>query len=66
MVHRKCLQGDQLLAIAVVEVAQLKDHPYLEDPSRSIVMEQLVIRLPQQVEFQVPLLACLRSHHFLY
>ena len=66
MVHRRCLQEDQLLAIAVVEVEQLQDRPCLEDPLRSTAVEQLVIRLPQQVESQEPLLACLRSHHFLY
>lgn len=54
MVHRRCLQGDQLLAIAVVEVEQLQDRPCLEDPSRSTAVEQLVIRLPQQAESQEP------------
>ena len=60
LVRRRCHQGCLPSAIAVVEVK--RDHPYLEDPSRSIAMEQLVTRLPLQLEHREPLLACL--HHF--
>ena len=51
MVHRRCLLEDRLLAI-VVEVVLEQDRPCLEDPSRSTAMEQLVLRLAQQVEYR--------------
>ena len=67
---QRCLQGGQL-AIAIVEVVlieqvvELKEGPpYLEDPSRSTAMEQLVIRLPQQLNHWKSLLACPRSRYF--
>ena len=56
MVHRRCLLEDRLLAIAaaiaVVEVVLEQDRPCLEDPSHSTAMEQLVLRLTQQVEYR--------------
>ena len=56
MVHRRCLLGGRL-AIVIVEVVLIeqgleKDHPCLEDPSRSTAKEQLVLRLKQQVEYR--------------
>ena len=51
MVHRRCLLKDQRLAIAV-EVMLEQDRPCLEDPSRSTAVEQLVLRLTQQVEYR--------------
>ena len=51
MVHRRCLLKDQRLAIAA-EVVLEQDRPCLEDPSRSTAMEQLVLRLMQQVEYR--------------
>ena len=56
MVHRRCLLGGRLV-IVIVEVVLIeqgleKDRPCLEDPSRSTAMEQLVLRLKQQVEYR--------------